>query len=79
MGHIEEKRKEMIAEFLASWFIGGGFPSSDTYKRTMWSADEWLGKCDAAYHLTMRKGLPKNGADGKLIMAGHEWLLRQLN
>jgi nicotinate phosphoribosyltransferase len=77
MGQIEKKRKEMIEEFLASWFIGGGFPSSDTYKRTMWSADEGLSACDAAYHLTMRKGLPEPGANGRLIMAGHEWLLRQ--
>ncbi|NLD39331.1 MAG: hypothetical protein GX654_20945 [Desulfatiglans sp.] len=74
---MEEKRKEIIAEFLSSWFIGRGFLSSDTYKRTMWSVDERLSACDAAYHLTMRKGLPEPGAEGRLIMAGHEWLLRQ--
>jgi nicotinic acid phosphoribosyltransferase len=77
MGYIEKRRKEMIEEFLASWFIAGGFPSSDTYKRTMWSVDEELSASDAAYHLTMRKGLPEPGAKDRLIMAGHEWLLRQ--
>jgi nicotinate phosphoribosyltransferase len=77
MGQIEGKRKEMIEEFLSSWFIGGGFPSSDTYKRTMWSADEGLSACDAAYHLTMRRSLPEPGANERLIMSGHEWLLRQ--
>ncbi len=77
MDSLTEKRTEMIREFLASWFILGGFISSDTYKRTMWSTDEKLSACDAAYHLTMRKGLPEPGANGRLIMAGHEWLLRQ--
>jgi nicotinic acid phosphoribosyltransferase len=43
----------------------------------MWSADEKLSACDAAYHLTLRKGLPEQGAEDRLIMAGHEWLLRQ--
>ncbi len=77
MGSLEEKREEMINEFLASWFLTGGFLSSDTYKRTMWSADKELSRCDAAYHLTFRKGLPEQGAGNRLIMAGHEWLLRQ--
>lgn len=74
---IQTKRKEMIQEFLDSWFLPGGFISSDTYKRTMWSADEDLSALEASYHLTFRKGLPETGANNRLIMAGHEWLLRQ--
>lgn len=77
MDTIQLKRKEMIQEFLTSWFLMGGLISSDTYKRTMWSADESLSSLEASYHLTFRKGLPETGADERLIMAGHEWLLRQ--
>ena len=77
MDPITQKRKEMINEFLSSWFLLGGFLSSDTYKRTMWSADEELSSLHSAYHLTLRKGLPETGADKRLIMSGHEWLLRQ--
>ncbi len=77
MCSIEEKRNEMIREFLSSWFLLGGFLSSDTYKRTMWTADETLSSLQASYHLTLRKGLPEPGASGRLIMSGHEWLLRQ--
>ena len=74
---IVDKRQGMIEEFLSRWFLLGGIISSDTYKRTMWRVDEKLSQKDAAYHLTMRKGLPENGANDRLIMAGHEWLLRQ--
>ena len=77
MSSIEDKREEMIRGFLSSWFLPGGFLSSDTYKRTMWSADEALSSLRASYHLTLRKGLPEPGANERLIMAGHEWLLRQ--
>lgn len=77
MGLLEEKREEMIRQFLSSWFLMGGFLSSDTYKRTMWSADEGLSALHSTYHLTLRKGLPETGADERLIMSGHEWLLRQ--
>ncbi len=77
MDPIEEKRNEMIEEFLSSWFILGGFLSSDTYKRTMWAADETLSSLKASYHLTLRKGLPEPGSNERLIMSGHEWLLRQ--
>jgi nicotinate phosphoribosyltransferase len=77
MSPIEKKRKEMISQFLSSWFLLGGFLSSDTYKRTMWSADEALSSLQASYNLTLRKGLPEAGSNQRLIMAGHEWLLRQ--
>lgn len=74
---IIAKRERMIVEFLSRWFLLGGIISSDTYKRTMWAADEDLSQKFAAYHLTLRKGLPETGADKQLIMAGHEWMLRQ--
>ena len=77
MNSIAGKREEMIREFLSSWFLLGGFLSSDTYKRTMWSVDEDLSALQSAYHLTLRKGLPETGASDSLIMSGHEWLLRQ--
>ena len=77
MSLITQKRKKMIKNFLSSWFLMGGFLSSDTYKRTMWAADEKLSSLHASYHLTLRKGLPETGANDKLIMSGHEWLLRQ--
>ena len=77
MNHIKTKREELIQEFLSGWYILGGLISSDTYKRTMWSADEDLSWMRAAYHLTFRKGLPETNANNRLIMAGHEWLLRQ--
>lgn len=75
--NIARKRAHMIRQFLNRWFLFGGLPSSDTYKRTMWSASDELAQADAAYHLTMRKGLPETGANDRLVMAGHEWLLRQ--
>jgi len=77
MNVLEDKRNNMIKEWLGRWFLLGGFISSDTYKRTMWESDEALSATWAAYHLTLRKGLPETGANNRLIMAGHEWLLRQ--
>lgn len=77
MEEVIQKRKKMIQEFLDRWFLLGGFISSDTYKRTMWSASYKVARMDAAYHLTFRKGLQETGANDRLIMAGHEWLLRQ--
>lgn len=74
---LAQKRSRMIREFLNRWFLLGGFISSDTYKRTMWSADDEIARMDAAYHLTFRRGLQETGANDRLIMAGHEWLLRQ--
>ncbi|MBP9749912.1 MAG: hypothetical protein KBD21_04230 [Candidatus Pacebacteria bacterium] len=70
-------RARIIAEFLDRWFLLGGMPSSDTYKRTMWSTDDALAALPATYHLTLRKGLDEEGANDRLITAGHEWLLRQ--
>ncbi len=77
MDAITAKREVMLHDFLSGWFILGSLVSSDTYKRTMWSADENLSRMKAAYHLTFRKSLPETNADNRLIMAGHEWLLRQ--
>ena len=50
---------------------------TDTYKRTMWSAVPDIALQRAAYSLTFRKGLPEDGADNRLIMAGHEAMLAQ--
>lgn len=75
--NTQQLREKMIQEFLGRWFLLGGIPASDTYKRTMWDTDEDLAAKRASYHLTMRKGLPENGANNRLIVAGHEWLLRQ--
>src|SRR5919204_1671953 len=72
------KRREMRDEFFAKLFLLGGFPgATDTYKRTMWSAVPDLATARASYTLTMRKGLPEPGADGQLVMAGHEAMLAQ--
>lgn len=71
------KRQKMIREFLERWFLFGGMPASDTYKRTMWSSDADLARTEAVYHLTCRKPLEEKGARQRLIMAGHEWMLRQ--
>lgn len=77
MDKFQIKRMEMIKEFQRRWQLLGGMISSDTYKRTMWSKDEKLSQMWAAYHLTLRKGLSEPGAGDQLIMAGHEWMLRQ--
>jgi nicotinic acid phosphoribosyltransferase len=72
------RRAAMREEFLARHFLLGGWPGgTDTYKRTMWAAVPDIACARAAYTLTMRKGLPEAGADGQLIMAGHEAMLAQ--
>jgi nicotinic acid phosphoribosyltransferase len=72
------KRAAMRDEFLARHFLlGGWLGGTDTYKRTMWAAVPDVALARAGYALTMRKGLPEEGAEGRLIMAGHEALLAQ--
>lgn len=72
------KRSGMREEFFARLFLLGSWPGgTDTYKRTMWAAVPDLARARAGYTLTMRKGLPESGADGQLIMAGHEAMLAQ--
>jgi nicotinate phosphoribosyltransferase len=72
------RRAELRDEFLARCFLLGGFiGGTDTYKRTMWSAVPDLATLRACYTLTMRKPLPEPGADGQLVMAGHEAMLAQ--
>jgi nicotinic acid phosphoribosyltransferase len=72
------KRAAMREEFYARHFLlGGWIGGTDTYKRTMWAAVPDIALARAGYTLTMRKGLPEHGADGQLIMAGHEAMLAQ--
>jgi nicotinic acid phosphoribosyltransferase len=72
------KRAAMRDEFLARFFLlGGWLGGTDTYKRTMWAAVPDIAVARAGYSLVMRKGLPEPGADGQLIMAGHEAMLAQ--
>jgi nicotinic acid phosphoribosyltransferase len=72
------KRAAMREEFFGRLFLlGGWIGGTDTYKRTMWAAVPDLAVARAGYGLTMRKGLPEAGADGQLIMAGHEAMLAQ--
>jgi nicotinic acid phosphoribosyltransferase len=72
------RRSALREEFLARHFLLGGWPGgTDTYKRTMWAAVPDIALARAGYGLTMRKGLPEAGADGQLIMAGHEAMLAQ--
>ena len=72
------KREEMREEFFAKLFLlGGWIGGTDTYKRTMWSAVPDIALARAGYSLTMRRGLPEPGANGQLIMAGHEAMLAQ--
>jgi nicotinic acid phosphoribosyltransferase len=72
------KRAALREEFLAKLFLlGGWIGGTDTYKRTMWAAVPEIAVTRAGYGLTMRKGLPEPGADGQLIMAGHEAMLAQ--
>lgn len=73
-----DKRQEMREEFFAKLFLlGGWIGSTDTYKRTMWSAVPEIALEPACYSLTFRKGLPEPGANNRLIMAGHEAMLAQ--
>src|SRR5262245_57375830 len=72
------RRAELREELFGRLFVLGGFPgATDTYKRTMWSAVPDLALTRACYTLTMRRGLPEPGADGQLVMAGHEAMLAQ--
>jgi nicotinic acid phosphoribosyltransferase len=72
------KRAAMREELLARHFLlGGWIGATDTYKRTMWAAVPDVALARAGYALTMRKGLPEPGADGQLLMAGHEAMLAQ--
>jgi nicotinic acid phosphoribosyltransferase len=72
------KRQAMRDEFSAKLFLLGGWPgATDTYKRTMWAAVPDVALQPACYSLTFRKGLPEPGADGRLVMAGHEAVLAQ--
>src|SRR5215218_1921910 len=73
-----DKRAAMREEFFAKLFLlGGWLGGTDTYKRTMWAAVPDIALQPAAYTLTFRKGLPESGADGRLVMAGHEAMLAQ--
>jgi nicotinic acid phosphoribosyltransferase len=68
----------MRDEFFGKHFLlGGWLGGTDTYKRTMWSAVPDVALAHAGYGLTFRKGLPEEGADNQLIMAGHEAMLAQ--
>src|SRR5688572_6615042 len=72
------KRAAMRDEFFGKLFLLGGLPGgTDTYKRTMWAAVPDVAVLRAGYSLTMRKGLPEEGAGSRLIMAGHEAMLAQ--
>src|SRR5467141_5140146 len=73
-----EKRAAMRERFFARLFLlGGWIGGTDTYKRTMWAAVPDIALAHAGYGLTMRKGLPEEGAGKQLIMAGHEAMLAQ--
>src|SRR5947207_974568 len=75
---FETKRAAMRDEFFGKLFLLGGFiGGTDTYKRTMWAAVPDIATERAAYSLTMRRGLPEEGANDRLIMAGHEATLAQ--
>jgi nicotinic acid phosphoribosyltransferase len=72
------KRAAMREEFFGRMFLlGGWLGGTDTYKRTMWQAVPDIAVARAGYGLTMRKSLPEPGADGQLLMAGHEAMLAQ--
>src|SRR5947207_5473757 len=75
---FETKRAAMRDEFFGKLFLlGGWLGGTDTYKRTMWAAVPDIAVERAGYALTMRRGLPEEGADDQLIMAGHEAMLAQ--
>src|SRR4029077_1365136 len=72
------KRQEMRDEFFAKLFLlGGWIGSTDTYKRTMWTAVPDIALERAGYSLTFRKGLSELDANNRLVMAGHEAMLAQ--
>src|SRR3954447_8717374 len=70
---FEPKRAAMRDEFFGKLFLLGGFiGGNDTYKRTMWAAVPDVGLERAASPPPRRRGLPGEGAPGRLIMPGHE-------
>jgi nicotinic acid phosphoribosyltransferase len=72
------RRAALRDEFYSRHFLLGGWPGgTDTYKRTMWSAVPDIALARAGYSLTMRHGLDEPGAEGRLVMAGHEAMLAQ--
>lgn len=72
------RRLQMREEFFAKLFLlGGWIGATDTYKRTMWAAVPDIALEEACYSLAFRKGLPEEGANNRLIMAGHEAMLAQ--
>jgi nicotinic acid phosphoribosyltransferase len=72
------KRSAMRDEFFDKLFLlGGWIGGTDTYKRTMWAAVPDLAVQPAAYSLTFRRALSEPGANGQLVMAGHEAMLAQ--
>jgi nicotinic acid phosphoribosyltransferase len=72
------KRSAMRDEFFDKLFLlGGWIGGTDTYKRTMWAAVPEIAVQRAAYSLTFRRALPEPGADGQMVMAGHEAMLAQ--
>jgi nicotinic acid phosphoribosyltransferase len=72
------KRSAMRDEFFDKLFLlGGWIGGTDTYKRTMWAAVPDIALQRAAYSLTFRRPLPEPGADGQMVMAGHEAMLAQ--
>ena len=72
------KRSAMRDEFFDKLFLlGGWIGGTDTYKRTMWAAVPDIAVQRAAYSLTFRRSLPEPGADGQMVMAGHEAMLAQ--
>ncbi len=73
-----DKRQQMRDEFFDKLFLlGGWLGGTDSYKRTMWQAVPDVALAPAGYSLTFRRALPEPGADGQLIMAGHEAMLAQ--
>jgi nicotinic acid phosphoribosyltransferase len=75
---LAAKRAAMRRSFFDKMFLlGGWIGGTDTYKRTMWAAVDDIAVLDAAYHLTLRKGLSEPGAGSQLIMAGHEVMMAQ--
>lgn len=72
------KRQRMRDEFFDKLFLlGGWLGGTDAYKRTMWTAVPDVALARACYSLTFRRPLPEPGADGQLVMAGHEAMLAQ--
>src|SRR5262245_16391272 len=72
------KRAALREEVFGRLFLLRRWPGGTaTYKRTMWAAVPDVAVARPGYALTMRRPLPEPGADGQLIMAGHEAMLAQ--